>query len=177
MKKLSMLAVIGTMSLVSVMSSCKKEAAVTPIPHYSYDNTDMKTMIKLSNKNLYERMYGGGKEPGTVVYIEHGFNMPPTFDDCQENPSAICGIVIIINGPDGPLTAVADSTGTPPPTYASSAVMNIDGIDYNFSAAHKGDAVLVMAKPDAPVAYDIKNVSITTVDGVGTKNISYEIYK
>jgi len=177
MKKLSMIAIIGTIGLVSVMSSCKKEASVTPIPHYCYDNTDMKTMIKLSNKNLYERMYGGGKEPGTIVYIEHGFNMPPTFDDCQENPSAICGIVIIINGPDGPLTAVSDSTTTQPPIYATSAVMNIDGIDYTYSAAHKGDAILVLAKPDAPVAYDIKNVSITSIDGVGTKNISYEIYK
>lgn len=172
MKKLSILAFIGIVGLLSVMSSCKKETAVTPTPSYNYDNTDVKTMIKLSNKDLYNRMYGGGKEPSTIIYVEHGYNQPPTFDDCEENPAAICGIVIIVNHD----IVAPDSTVTTTSTTASSAVVSIDGIDYTYNAANKGDAILVIAKPDAPKSYDIKNLSIKSIDGVGTKEFTYEIY-
>ena len=159
MKKLTIFAFIGAFALVSIISSCKKESG--PLAKPTYDKSDLKSIIKLSNPNVYHRLYGGLKTTGTIVYVTHGVLKDPAFE-CLENPSVICSVVVISTG------GREESTGGDP------IVVPLDSGSYSFSSTNPGDGVLILAKDNAPVSYDIKNVSIT--DASGTPTISYATY-
>ena len=172
MKKLSIFTLISCVSLLTLVSSCKKESPLTPVAKYGYDNNDVKSMIKIANKNLYNRIYSS-KAPSTTIYITHGLLIDPAFE-CLDYPPAICSIVIVIDG-GHPVDSLAVSTPPEGSTYASSATLSIDNTNYSYTAVKPGDATLILAKQASPVAYDIKSVSIIDVNG--KKDISYEIFQ
>ncbi len=155
-KNLGMYAVIGVLGLIS---SCKKETTHLPTP--SYDKTNLRSMIKIANPTVYNKLYGGLKTTTSTVYVTHGI-LKSASSECLESPSTICSVVVITT------TCREASTGGDP------IVLPIDGQNYSYNSDGKVGAVLILATDNVPTSLNVKSVNIT--DENGNSAISYETY-
>ncbi len=155
MKKINTIALICTAAVALTVSSCSKEPLAQPKGVCSYDNTDVKSIIKAANPELYTRMYENKQEPGTITIIK-GYH--DAGGNCTDEIDEICSIIVVTTHP---ALTIQDSISL----YDSNPNINL-----SFNA--KGDAVLIEAKPDAPTSADVRTVDIT-VDANGNKTISY----
>ena len=155
-KNLGMYAVIGVLGLIS---SCKKEATQLPSP--SYDKTNLRSMIKIANPSVYNKIYGGLKTTSSTIYVTHGI-LKSSSSECLESPSTICSVVVTTT------TKREASTGGDP------IVLPIDGENYTYNSDGQAGAVLILATDNVPTSLNIKSVKIT--DNNGNSDISYETY-
>jgi hypothetical protein len=185
MKKLTLIALIST---VIMFASCRKEASPVASGQFKYDNTNLKEIIHKASPVMYNRIYNHVKGPIVVVTCEMGRLLPNPADfECYEPYNQICAIVIT-GGPymtlDSTTNTVVDGTATlTTDTYSTdqldSVVILAKNKNWDLKFLQPGKGTLIMARPDAPVAYDAKQViakDTVTATGDVVKVIQYATY-
>ncbi len=159
MKKLTLFALTGAAVVTALMSSCTKDtAAIKPTPKFNYDNKDLKTVIKLANPNLYEKMFVQKDIIDRTVLVIKGAN--DGFGNCDDG-DCICTVIVITTYPGLTANDSINVTGNSP--------------NVTLSFAQSGDGALILATPDSPKYIDPAKLSITTLMD-GRKRITYVPY-
>lgn len=159
MKKIKLIALIGAAAVLSLATSCKKECPAKPTQTCSYNNKDLKTIIKLANPALYHKMYEQKDIISSDILIIKGFN--DGYGNCEDK-DCICTVIV---------TTVYSALGVSDSLNITSSSPNV-----NVSFPNPGDATLILAKPDAPVSVDPQSVQVTTAADGTTKRVDYVPY-
>ncbi len=154
MKKFNSIALVCTVVVMLVVTSCSKGPVAKPRFTSNYDKSSVKSIMKLANPALYSKMYESKDQTGTITIIKGIHDMGGNCIDDE----AICSVVVITTHP---AISVQDSISL----YDADPSLNL-------SFAAKGDAVLIQAKPDAPTSDTIRTVDVI-VNANGDKVISY----
>jgi len=163
------IALIGTVCILSFVGCNKKnENVVSPIPKFSYDNTNLKTILRLSGKKNYDRVYGhatskdqnGG--PIVEILIEKGIYVGgQAFDSNCKDYDAICQIVVTTTYP--PKSGILDSTVTGTSATGIPVYNASDSLSLSFNVL--GQGTLIQAQPDSVVSIDVQSVNVTPMSG------------